>query len=32
MLIGVPKELLDKECRVAATPKTVQQLKSSVLM
>ncbi|MEH8048397.1 Re/Si-specific NAD(P)(+) transhydrogenase subunit alpha [Gallibacterium anatis] len=27
MLIGVPKELLDKECRVAATPKTVQQLK-----
>ncbi|WKS98868.1 Re/Si-specific NAD(P)(+) transhydrogenase subunit alpha [Gallibacterium salpingitidis] len=27
MLIGVPKELLDKECRVAATPKTVQQIK-----
>ncbi|OBX01850.1 Re/Si-specific NAD(P)(+) transhydrogenase subunit alpha [Gallibacterium genomosp. 1] len=27
MLIGVPKELLNKECRVAATPKTVQQLK-----
>lgn len=26
MLIGVPRELLDKECRVAATPKTVQQL------
>ncbi|MFC0322884.1 Re/Si-specific NAD(P)(+) transhydrogenase subunit alpha [Gallibacterium melopsittaci] len=27
MLIGVPRELLDKECRVAATPKTVQQIK-----
>ena len=27
MLIGVPKELLDKECRVAATPKTVQQIR-----
>ena len=26
MLIGVPKELLDNECRVAATPKTVQQI------
>lgn len=27
MLIGIPKELLEKESRVAATPKTVQQLK-----
>ncbi|MFZ7156852.1 Re/Si-specific NAD(P)(+) transhydrogenase subunit alpha [Avibacterium avium] len=26
MLIGVPKELLDNETRVAATPKTVQQI------
>ncbi|OOF80584.1 Re/Si-specific NAD(P)(+) transhydrogenase subunit alpha [Rodentibacter caecimuris] len=26
MLIGVPKELLDNEARVAATPKTVQQI------
>lgn len=26
MLIGVPRELLDNESRVAATPKTVQQL------
>lgn len=26
MLIGVPKELLDNESRVAATPKTVQQI------
>lgn len=26
MLIGVPRELLDGESRVAATPKTVQQL------
>ncbi|MDG6894458.1 Re/Si-specific NAD(P)(+) transhydrogenase subunit alpha [Volucribacter amazonae] len=26
MLIGVPRELLDNECRVAATPKTVQQI------
>ena len=25
MLIGIPKELLDNESRVAATPKTVQQ-------
>ncbi|AWX15417.1 NAD(P)(+) transhydrogenase (Re/Si-specific) subunit alpha [Mergibacter septicus] len=27
MLIAIPKELLEKESRVAATPKTVQQLK-----
>ena len=26
MLIGVPRELLDNESRVAATPKTVQQI------
>ncbi|MFZ7331551.1 Re/Si-specific NAD(P)(+) transhydrogenase subunit alpha [Avibacterium avium] len=26
MLIGVPRELLDNETRVAATPKTVQQI------
>ena len=26
MLIGVPRELLDSENRVAATPKTVQQI------
>ncbi|MDH2924057.1 NAD(P) transhydrogenase subunit alpha [Nicoletella semolina] len=26
MLIGIPKELLDNESRVAATPKTVQQI------
>ncbi|OOF88645.1 NAD(P) transhydrogenase subunit alpha [Rodentibacter ratti] len=26
MLIGVPRELLDNEARVAATPKTVQQI------
>ncbi|OOF70004.1 Re/Si-specific NAD(P)(+) transhydrogenase subunit alpha [Rodentibacter caecimuris] len=26
MLIGVPKELLERESRVAATPKTVQQI------
>ncbi len=26
MLIGVPKERLSNECRVAATPKTVEQL------
>ncbi|PJG85876.1 Re/Si-specific NAD(P)(+) transhydrogenase subunit alpha [Conservatibacter flavescens] len=26
MRIGIPKELLDNECRVAATPKTVQQI------
>ena len=27
MLIGVPRELLDGETRVAATPKTVEQIK-----
>ena len=26
MLIGVPRELLENESRVAATPKTVQQI------
>ena len=26
MLIGVPRELLESENRVAATPKTVQQI------
>ncbi|QGM80354.1 Re/Si-specific NAD(P)(+) transhydrogenase subunit alpha [Otariodibacter oris] len=26
MLIGVPKELLDNESRIAATPKTIQQI------
>jgi len=26
MQIGIPKEILDKECRVAATPNTVEQL------
>ena len=26
MLIGVPRERLDNESRVAATPKTVQQI------
>lgn len=31
MLIGVPRELLDGETRVAATPKTVEQIKNLAL-